>query len=201
MRKKLSLIAVASVLALFATGCGADGNGSEESKAIKLPKSGATPVLSLSNAEGSPGETVEITLSVKGADNKWCSSGVHIIYDENLVCVPSEADPETPSYKKGPAVEEMMACIAKLWTDKLLPELEKDNKHSVFFCSAGDGDCGKDGDIATFEFVIPADAQSGKVYDIEFFYREGDMFANSASEQDFQDYAFSNWQNGSIKVK
>lgn len=200
MKNKLSLIAVVSVLALFATGCGEEKGTSEESKAA-LPKSGATPVLSLSNAEGMPGETVEITLSVNGADNKWCSSGIHIIYDESLVCVPSEADPEAPSYKKGPAVEEMLACIAKLWTEDLLPELEQDNKHSVFFCSAGEGDCGKDGDIATFSFVIPENAESGKVYDIEFFYREGDMFANSASEQDFQDYAFSNWENGSIKVK
>lgn len=200
MKNKLSLIAAASALMLFTAGCGEEKGTSEESRA-PLPKSGATPVLSLSSAEGSPGETVEITLSVNGADNKWCSSGVHIIYDESLVCVPSEADPEAPSYKKGPAVEEMLACIAKLWTEDLLPELEKDNKHSVFFCSAGEGDCGKDGDIATFSFVIPENAESGKVYDIEFFYREGDMFANSASEQDFQDYAFSNWENGSIKVK
>ena len=197
--KRIALV-TASALILLLSGCGADDGGSGTDKA-KLPESGATPVLSLSSAEGAAGETVEITMSVEGADNKWCSSGIHVIYDENLVCVPSEADPETPSHKKGPAVEEMTACIAKLWTENLIPELADNNKHSVFFCSVAEGDKGRDGDIVTFEFRIPEDAQSGTVYDIEFFFREGDMFSNSASEQDFQDYAFSNWENGSITVK
>lgn len=197
MRKFRLCAAIMATVMLF--GCGKN-DATDQSSVISDTKSGAKPVLALSSAEGKPGDTVEVTMSVTGADKLWCSSGIHISYDNTLTCVPSEKDPETPSYTKGAAVEEMVACVAKLWTEGLLPELEEKNKHSVFFCSVADADLGRDGDIATFRFVIPDDAQTGTVYDIEFFYREGDMFTNIASDEDVQEYAFSHWEHGSITV-
>ncbi|MCI6561404.1 MAG: cohesin domain-containing protein [Oscillospiraceae bacterium] len=162
-------------------------------------KSGG-PVLALSSTEGKPGDIVNVSLSVSGADGKWSSCGIHILYDNRLECIASEADPQTPSYEKGGAIADMTASVAVIWNKDLLAEIEKDNKFSVFFAAAGDGNVGKDGDIAAFSFKIPDDAEVGTVYETGFFYRDGDAFANADNDTDFQDYAFSHWKGGKITV-
>ena len=48
------------------------------------------------------------------------------------------------------------------------------------------GDGGGDGDIATFYFRVPDNAQSGAVYPIEVYYRDGDLFTNSAANDSYQ---------------
>ena len=47
------------------------------------------------------------------------------------------------------------------------------------------GDGGGDGDIATFYFRVPDNAQSGAVYPIEVYYRDGDLFTNSAANDSY----------------
>lgn len=194
MKKTCFAVVCATVLLL--AGCGEKAAEKSDAKT----KSGAAPVLALSSAEGKAGETVDVTFSVSGADKKWSASGVHILYDENLVCVPSESDPEAPKMTLGAAVDEMTACIALIWTEDKIQELIDKKMDSVFFCSAASGDLGKDGDIATFSFTIPQNAEAGTVYNLEFFFREGDMFVNNANDEDFQEYAFSHSKNGSITV-
>ena len=54
--------------------------------------------------------------------------------------------------------------------------------------------------IAAFSFKIPDDAEVGTVYETGFFYRDGDTFANTDNDADFQDYAFSHWKGGKITV-
>ena len=83
------------------------------------------------------------------------------------------------AYEKGGAIADMTASVAVIWNKDLLAEIEKDNKFSVFFAAAGDGNVGKDGDIAAFSFKIPDDAEVGTVYETGFFYRDGDAFANA----------------------
>lgn len=193
--KKTCFAAVCAAVLLLA-GC---SEKSAEKSDVKT-KSGAAPVLALSSAEGKAGETVDITLSVSGADKMWAASGVHILYDETLVCVPSESDPEVPKMTLGAAVEDMTACVALIWTEDKTQELIDKKMDSVFFCSAASGDLGRDGDIATFSFTIPQEAEAGTVYDLEFYFREGDMFSNTANDEDFQEYAFSHSKNGKITV-
>ena len=53
---------------------------------------------------------------------------------------------------------------------------------------------------ATFNFIIPQDAEVGTVYDLNFFYMDNDMFTNAAKEEEMQKYAVQNWINGSITV-
>lgn len=178
------------------------GNESFDSEA--KPQSGANPVLSISNAEGKPGETVQVTVSISGADKKWSSCGIHIIYDNELQCVtePDPADPENvlPVYEKGEAISYIPAFVSVVWTDDLIEELEANNKHSLFFTTMATGDFGLDGDIVTYQFKIPENAESGKVYAIEFFYRDGDIFGDASGDSAMEDYAFTHWKNGSITV-
>lgn len=185
---------IAVMVAAFATlicfsSCGEDKSGSDEG-----------PVLSLSSVEGKPGETVNVTFSVSGADEKWSSCGIHILYDEALTCVASENASTSPDCITGAAVADMTATISLLWIEDRIDELIENKKYSVFFAAVGEGDVGRDGDIVEYKFIIPENAEPGTVYDIEFFIREGDMFTNAASDEEFQEYAFSNWENGSITV-
>lgn len=178
--------------------------GNESFDPEAKPKSGAAPVLSISNAEGRPGETVEITVSISGADKKWSSCGIHIIYDNELQCVtePDPADPEKvlPVYEKGEAIAYIPAFVSVVWTDDLIEELEANNKHSLFFTTMATGDFGLDGDIVTYQLTIPENAEVGKKYAIEFFYRDGDLFGDASGDSAIEDYAFTHWINGSITV-
>ena len=63
------------------------------------------------------------------------------------------------------------------------------------------GDGGGDGDIATFYFRVPDNAQTGAVYPIEVYYRDGDLFTNSAANDSYQKYAFSHAVNGSVMIE
>lgn len=178
--------------------------GNESFDPEAKPQSGANPVLSISNAEGKPGETVEVTVSISGADKKWSSCGIHIVYDNELQCVtePDPANPEKvlPVYEKGEAVAYIPAFVSVVWTDDLIEELEANNKHSLFFTTMATGDFGLDGDIVTYQLTIPENAEAGKVYAIEFFYRDGDIFGDASGDSAMEDYAFTHWKNGSITV-
>lgn len=165
-----------------------------------VPVSGAKPVFSLSNTQGKPGETVEVTASLSGADKKWSMCGIHFAYPQELECVTIPDDPKVPQAVKGGALSDMTAFQPMLWLDNLSPELTANNEYSLFFAAIGTGDTGKDGDIATFSFTIPADAQPGTVYDLRFFFYEGDMFNSVSSDSALLSYAATHWQNGTITV-
>ncbi|MBQ8297568.1 MAG: hypothetical protein IJX77_07295 [Ruminococcus sp.] len=165
-----------------------------------VPASGAAPILSASKAEGKPGETVEVTISVSGADQQWSMCGVHVTYDERLSCI-TNGDPKKPEYAKGAAVNEIEAFTSMLQTGEDRNEYLIENKmNSVFFAAVASADLGRDGEIVTYKFTIPEDAAAGTEYKIGFYYREGDMFLDTASDAALQDYAFSHWQEGSITV-
>lgn len=207
---KLRIISLAVLMLLSAVcsaGCGekkgssSSGTDSEvvTTEEPTAPASGAEPVLSIGNFEGKPGETIDVEVSISGADGKWSSCGVHFSYDETLVCKTLE-DGRFVDLEKGPATEKMSDIIAALWTENRTEEMVENKKYSLFFAAMATGDTGRDGVIATFKFTIPEDAAVGTVYPLEFFEYEGDMFLDMSSDVGLQNYAFSHWQNGSITV-
>lgn len=163
-----------------------------------LAKRSCSPVLKIESAEGKAGETVGVTVSLSGADGKWSASGIHFAYDERLTAAKDELN--QLMYEKGNAVDSMTDFIAVDWVDNRTDELINDKQNSIFFCSIGEDGSGNDGDIATFNFIIPQDAEVGTVYDLNFFYMDNDMFTNAAKEEEMQKYAVQNWINGSITV-
>lgn len=166
-----------------------------------VPASGAAPVLSVSSVTGAPGETVDVTVSLSGADKQWAMCGVHMTYDERLTCIADESDTKTPIFTKGEAVNNITGFITMLQVDGDRNEyLIEQKQNAVFFAAVDSVDNGADGDIVTFSFKIPDDAQSGTVYDFGFYYREGDMFLGADKDESLQDYAFSHWQGGSVTV-
>lgn len=197
---KLKFAALITVAVISATVLGACGNKkSDSTNSAESGLSGDGPVISLSNTEGKPGETVDVTVSLNGANNKWAMCGIHFSYDNTLVCVTGD-DPKFPTYTQGDATKNMTAFTAALWYDNLSDELEKNNEFSLFFAAVSSENTGSDGDIATFQFIIPEDAEVGKIYNLDFFEYDGDMFTDVASDTAIQEYAFGNWQNGSITV-
>lgn len=160
------------------------------------------PVLSISKTEAKAGETVDVTVSLKGADRKWSMCGIHLTYDKRLECVAMENDPTVPEYESGEAIRDMMAFVALIGNDDMPEELTDGGKKGcLFFTTMGNGDSGRDGKIVTFKFKVPEDAKPGDVYELSFYNREGDMFLNSSEDEKFQNQAFSNWESGSVTVK
>lgn len=164
------------------------------------PVSGARPVISISNAEGKPGETVDVTVSINGADQKWAMCGVHFAYPEALMCSAEESDANVPLYERGEASSNLTAFETRLWLENKTDELVQNGENSVFFAAISGENSGLDGDIVTYSFMIPEDAAAGTVYTLRFFYNDGDMFYDSENDPAMQSYAFTHWQNGSITV-
>lgn len=195
------VIILSAVLLAGCSGKGGSESGGNPVSDAETPSSEAAPVLSIGKYDADPGETVEVTVSVTGADNKWAMCGVHFSFPSVLECRLSSSDNRFAEFKSGDAVSEMSAVTAAVWTDNRTEEMEKNDLYSLFFAAAGESDIGKDGDIATFYLTVPGDAKPGTVYPLDFFEQEGDMFLDIASDKAVQNYAFSHWQNGSITVK
>ena len=87
------------------------------------------------------------------------------------------------------------------WQRNLAPELVRDKKRSVFFTTMFQDNNGKDGDIASFFFKIPDDAQPGTVYDLGYYYMDSDMFRNLENDMSLEKYAFEHLEGGSITVR
>lgn len=166
-----------------------------------VPASGAAPVLKASDAQGKPGDIVEVTVSVNGADGKWAMCGVHLTYDENMVCVASSSDETAPDTHKGGAIENIDSFIAVYQIGEDRNEYLLENKlNAVFFAAVDSKNDGRDGDIVTFKFEIPKEAEAGAEYEIGFYYRNGDMFTDADKDEAIQDYAFSHYETGTITV-
>lgn len=215
MKRTISLIA-SLMLACTAALCGCSdkkgGSGSsvseddDDSFILKysstadetaVPESGAQPQLKLSQSYGKPGETVEVTMSITGADGKWGMCGVHFSYPQELKCKMKEG--KTADYKAGEAMQNLNSTAA-VWTENRTEKMVQEKLYSLFIAAIGTNNEGLDGDIATFYLTIPEDAALGTVYPLEFFEVEGDMFLDNQQDAQLQGYAFSHWQNGSITV-
>lgn len=209
MKSRIFAVISAAVLLLSCmTACGKKDDAASSPTGTSSSSSGSSksqnkkgPVLAIDNVEAKAGETVEVSVSVSGADGKWAMCGVHMTYDNRLKCIATADDPMIPDYQKGEAVLDMMAFVTMIWLENLDQELIDADNGCLFFTTMGEGDCGKDGVIATYKFKVPDDAKAGEVYELGFYYREGDMFANAANDNPtLQEQAFSNWEFGSITI-
>lgn len=166
-----------------------------------IPEAETGAVISISDTAVSAGETAEVTVSLKGADLGWNMCGIHLTFPDKLKCVRKGTEGRDVKCKKGTAVEYNTGFIAVEWVQNRPEELLSQNLGSLFFTTMFDGDGGQDGDIATFYFEVPKDAESGTVYPIGYYFMESDIFRNSSNDESFEKYAFENWQTGSITVK
>lgn len=177
-----------------------DSSAVESGLASENEKTESGPVLEIENVTAKAGERVDVKVMLSGVPDGWSFCGIHFSYPDVLKPTISERTGNVECVR-GDAVADMTDFLAVNWVDNKPPELIEKNFNSIFFCTMASGDYGTDGHITTFEFEIPADAQSGTVYDLEFFFREGDMFTNMAQDTVMQDQAFANWKHGSITVE
>lgn len=177
-----------------------DSSAVESGLASENEKTESGPVLEIENVTAKAGERVDVKVMLSGVPDGWSFCGIHFSYPDVLKPTISERTGNVECIR-GDAVADMTDFLAVNWVDNKPPELIEKNLNSIFFCTMASGDYGTDGHITTFEFEIPADAQSGTVYDLEFFFREGDMFTNMAQDTVMQDQAFANWKHGSITVE
>ncbi|MBE6860432.1 MAG: hypothetical protein E7499_03945 [Ruminococcus sp.] len=219
LKKRVALILMAvNMIAGAATGCtkndkkpvsdsnptisaaGSDTAGDVSFASSDVQEVECKPVLEIGNVTGKAGEKVAVDVTLSGAKWNWSFCGIHFSYPD--VLKPTiDADTGNIDCVEGEAVADMSDFLAVNWFEDRIPELADNNLNSIFFCTMATDDVGNDGLVATFEFEIPADAQSGTVYDLEFFFREGDMFINREQDTAMQEYAFANWKHGSITVE
>lgn len=188
----LSLVLAAVTAMSLMTACG------DKSESSAGKKEG--PIISIESVNANVGEIVEVSVSVEGADNNWQMCGIHMTYDDRLECVATDDDPMVPDYEQGDAVADMTAFVTRIWLENKDDELINNDLGCLFFTTMGEGDCGRDGVIATYKFKVPDDAQAGEFYELGFYYREGDIFINTASDEKLQEQAFSNWESGFIRI-
>jgi hypothetical protein len=166
-----------------------------QSSAVQPKITVTKEVLTLEEAKANPTRTISI--SVEGANAKYCSTGMHFYYDNRLEAV---KDPfGRVNVGKGPAINYLSAVEYK--EDPTAVDYNTtDNKFGgVFFSTAGNADMGLDGVMFTLEFTIPDDAKEGDVYPFNILYRENeygtDLFAAKAKTEEssklMQAYAFT----------
>ncbi|WP_028517861.1 cohesin domain-containing protein [Ruminococcus flavefaciens] len=186
-----------------------DENGEEMSESMELmrikfkdvPEIESGPLIKMSNTEAKPGEIAKVTVSVTGADKKWSMCGIHITYPDVLECQLDDEEELIAEYELGKATEHNSGFVAMDWQRNLDPELTREHKRSVFFTTMFQDNNGKDGDIATFFFKVPNDAQPGTVYELGYYYMDSDMFRDLDANMSFEKYAFEHLEGGSITVR
>ena len=188
------------------SGQGSNGSSSDSMELMRkkyadVPDIDGGPFIKISDTTASAGEIAEVTVSVQGAANKWNMCGIHITYPDVLECQLKNEEDLTAKYKLGDACELNMGFVAMDWRRNLADELVSKHLRSVFFTTMFKDNDGLDGDIATFFFRVPDNAQPGAVYKIGFYYMESDMFRNFENDMSFEKFAFEHLTEGSITIK
>lgn len=186
-----------------------DEDGSEMSESMELmrikfkdvPEAESGPLIKMSKTDAKPGEIAKVTVSVTGADKKWNMCGIHITYPDVLQCQIEDEEELTVEYELGAATKKNAGFVAMDWQRNLAPELTREHKRSVFFTTMFQENNGQDGDIATFFFKVPDDAQPGTVYELGYYYMDSDMFRDLDANMSFEKYAFEHLEGGSITVR
>lgn len=124
--------------------------------------------------ESIAGKTVECTLNVKDAANKYASTGFHVFFKG----LELNMDGEYPDVISGGAISRISPG------EPVVDETEKANGLNGFFAaSAGSSNRGNDGVMWTFNVVVPATAKAGDVFPIDIVYKSSknaeDLFVNT----------------------
>lgn len=155
----------------------------------------------LSNTKAKPGETATVTLSVDNADMQWNMCGIHIIYPDILHPEMVNKEERTVQFKQGDALMASTGSVCMEWQEGLPDILKENKKGCLFFTTMFSGNRGGDGEIATFSFKVPDDAQAGAVYNFGYYYSPTDLFTNEQNIPQYKKYAFTHMQGGSITVE
>lgn len=146
-----------------------------------------------------PGETVTLTYEVYGAENQWCSTGVHFNFDNRLQT--EILSDKSINFSKGNAFGSDMSSRNRVMSSSAFPDNIPSSQNCIFFATASNQNNGGEGVIASFSFTVPDDAANGDTYPFTFWQLNTDIFTNYERNRDMQNYAFSNWQNAEIIVK
>lgn len=171
-----------------------DGLDPEDSP-IKPTLSLSQITLTLEEAKANPVQTIELT--VEGAEEKYCATGIHIDCDSRLEIIPYSPFRVA---KEGPAAEylETYTSFQNLSYD--------DDKTGIVLITAQIDDWGLDGVLWSFDLTIPDDVQAGDVYPIEIALYDSwpSMFTNREDDEEgklMQAWVFTNGiEQGYIKI-
>ncbi len=212
MNKIIAGVLAVLVLGAF-TACGEKTNYSspeESSKSNEIPtEPPAEPVMAaedgprlyIKDTTAAAGEIAEVTMAVENAELKWNMCGIHVTYDNRLQLQIVDEEEGRIRYKKGDASEYVTGSVGMIWKEEGLPdEVKSAGKGCLFYTEVFEGNYGLDGDIVTFYFKVPDDAESGTVYDIGFYYMDTDAFSNTEKDKSMDLYVFQNWKGGTVTV-
>ena len=113
--------------------------------------------------ESIAGKEVECTLNVKGAEDKYASTGFHV-FVSTLEIVDDGGD---PLVEGGDATKKLAKDVPVY--DKTIA-----GNNGFFAATAGSKDVGKDGVMWTFTVKVPSTAKAGDVFPIDIMYRSSD---------------------------
>lgn len=174
-------------------------------KYADIPDAASGPELKISETEAKPGDIAKVTVSVTGAQDKWSMCGIHVAYPDILECQLDDKHDNSQNlnaqYEVGNAAAGNAGFVSMVCQPHFSEELDREKMNAVFFTTMFSDSNGGDGDIATFFFKIPDDAQAGTVYDLGFFYMESDMFRDLSGDLSFEKYAFTHMNGGKITVR
>lgn len=154
------------------------GNGYS---AGEIEASPVKPKLNVSAVTVNPeteGNTVYVDISVSGANEKYCATGISFFYDSRLEI--SRKDSGGPDIERGEATKGLQSY---LFSEErtLFPDYNRWDRDwgSVFLCtSSAYSSDGKDGLMYRIKFILPSDAQPGDVYPLDICYIATDYTAD-----------------------
>ncbi len=154
--------------------------------------------ISYSDLDHENGTVVTAGYSVQGLDDSFCSTGIHITYDNRLKIKINETTKE-PEYIRGNAGK-YLNFSTSVCDMNSFPEIAESGLDMIFVATSFSDNSGINGDIAYFNFIVPPDAQPGDVYKLGFWVADTDMFAGQYHDYIMQDEVFSNLNEGYIMI-
>ena len=205
-KKALSfLLSVIMVLGVCAAGiiayAGPAAGWEYDLKGLNPDNATVKPTLTISNetislAEAKANPTRDVTITVKGAADKYASTGLHIQYDSRLTVVTKSVAGKTIYANLGNAGE------------YLFQEQQGYGDNGFFLATAASDDVGQDGILWKFQLTLPENVKSGDTFPIEIAYYSRptaeDLFTNCDKDEQgqlMQAYVFTRGINqGYIKI-
>ena len=135
---------------------------------------------------------VPITISISGANQAYCATGLHLAYDSALTIGKNPI---------GGLDCEYGAAVKYISTNPAEPD--QTGKSEVFFSTAGSADNGLDGEYVTINFVLPEDLEGGEVFKLDLNYQDNDLFLDGKKTDAgyaMMAYAFQNMVDGAITI-
>lgn len=135
---------------------------------------------------------VPITISISGANQAYCATGLHLAFDSALTIGKNPI---------GGLDCEYGAAVKYISTNPAEPD--QTGKSEVFFSTAGSADNGLDGEYVTINFVLPEKLEGGEVFKLDLNYQDNDLFLDGKKTDAgyaMMAYAFQNMVDGAITI-